>query len=818
MNNLLMLFLLFISIATNIFASKVQSLDNNIKQNIDNLAINLKYLLPKYKENQEEIPNILKLYYQNYEKINAFEILVNEKIVFSSYKDELNIFTLENETLPINIKNSPEKYEKDIVSSTNLVLGKLVVYFKNEINFTDEELAYLKNKRVLKIQNDSNLTPYNFNENGIEKGYSIDYMNLIANKLALQIDYKTGIWDDFLNMLENEQLDLMINVLKSKQREERFLFSNIPYLLLTPSMISRIGERDYHSFSQLEGKTIALVKGYHSYDRVKKEYPNVKIFPTENTLDMIKAVSEKKADVAYGLKDVLEYNINKHLISNLKIANNIDDEKFGFYFAYTKGNTLLKSIIAKAEKLISKNEIEELNNKWFKKISQVEHVSKDFLFSPEEINYLEKKKSIKMCVDPSALPYEGISKDGKYIGMISDIINQLNKNTNINFELNVTSNWNESLNLVKDKKCDILPFTAQTISRDKYLNFTQPYLKFPTVIATKDNEFFINSLDEIKDKKIGIVKDYALIELIKYHYPNIKIEEVKDTKEGLEKVSNNSIYAFLGSLPTVSYNRQKYNILNVKISGKIPEDLLGRIAIRNDELILQNILNKAINSLKDDDTERIKNKWITIVKEKNFNTKLLIQIISTLVFIFILIVMFLIYRSNLKLTLLNKKLEKLSQTDKLTSLYNRTKLDSILENELKIKKRYKTDLCLVIADIDFFKNINDTYGHTVGDIILKEFSSILSKNIRETDYIGRWGGEEFLIILSHVKSNEAKSITENLRKKIEETTFYNNIHVTASFGIYDCKDEDPTKCLSKADKALYEAKEANRNCVKIYED
>lgn len=193
-------------------------------------------------------------------------------------------------------------------------------------------------------------------------------MNLIANKLALRVEYIPGIWDDFLNMLENNQLDLMLNVLKSTKREERFLFSDIPYLLLSPAMITRIGERDYHSFSEIDGKTIALVKGYHSYDRVKKDYPNVKIFPTDNTLEMIKAVANKDADLAYGLRDVLEYNINKHLISNLKISNNIDDEKFGFYITFNKENEILKSIIYKAEKLISKSELEELNQKWFHKI------------------------------------------------------------------------------------------------------------------------------------------------------------------------------------------------------------------------------------------------------------------------------------------------------------------------------------------------------------------------------------------------------------------------------------------------------------------
>lgn len=816
-NFLLKLSIIFL-LVLDLYASKVEVLNNNISTNIDKLSNQLKYILPNYKESSNDISNLLNIYYQHYEKIQAFEIVLNNKTIYSSYKNSSDIFILKDEPLPIEIKKTPEIYEKDILSNDNKFLGRLIVYFKNEINFTQEELDYLKNKKILRVQNDSNLTPYNFNENGIAKGYSIDYMNLIANKLALRVEYIPGIWDDFLNMLENNQLDLMLNVLKSKQREERFLFSDIPYLLLSPAMITRIGEKDYHSFSEIDGKTIALVKGYHSYDRVKKDYPNVKIFPTDNTLEMIKAVVNKDADLAYGLRDVLEYNINKHLISNLKISNNIDDEKFGFYITFNKENEILKSIIYKAEKLISKSELEELNQKWFHKIMQTQFSGENHLFSKEEINYLNEKQNISICVDPNFLPYEQITKEGKYVGIVSDIVKQLSQNTNIKFQLNVTKLWNESFEMVKNKECDILPFAVQTNSREAFFNFTQPYLKFPIVIATKDNEFFINSLKDIENEKIAMIKDYALIEILKYKYPNINIVEVNNTKEGLEKVNKNEIYAFVDSLPSITYARQKNNIQNIRISGKISEDLLARIAVRNDEQILLNILNKAINSLKDEEKDRITTKWITIVKEKQFNAELLIKIVSSVVALFVFTIIFLIYRSNLKLNILNKKLEKLSQTDKLTSLFNRAKLDSILESELNVYKRYKEPLSLIIADIDFFKNVNDTYGHTTGDVILKEFAHVLSKNIRETDFIGRWGGEEFLIILPKAKENKALITAENLRVAVEKFNFHNNIKITASFGIYECKESNPTKCISKADKALYKAKNSNRNCVKSYSE
>ena len=814
---ILKLFLLFL-LTFKLCASNVEILNNNINNNLDSLTFQLKFLISDNEKNSDEITNLLKLYYQHFGNIEAIEIYHLKTPIHKSYKKDTEMIVLDHSSLPVDIYSFPQVLEKEILDENKTQIGKLIVYLKNEINFTKEELEYLKTKTLLKVQNDSNLTPYNFTENGIAKGYSIDYINLIANKLALKVEYTQGKWDDFMNQLENNELDMMLNVLKSKSREERFLFSDSPYLWLTPAMITRVGEKDFNSFSQLDGKTISLVKGYHSYDRVKKDYPNVNIYPVDNTLEMIKAVSEGKADVSYGLKDVLEYNINKHLITNLKITNNTDDDKFGFYFTFNKENELLKNIIYKAQNAISKKEIEELNQKWFKKISKTIKEGENFLLNKSELAFLETKKKITMCVDPNFLPYEKITHEGNYVGIIADIINQISKNTNIKFELISTKSFDESFNLVRDKSCDILPFAVQTTSRESLFNFTQTYLNFPIVIATKNSEFFISSLKELQDKRIGMIKGYALIELSKFYYPNLNIVEVKDTKEGLEKVNNSEIYGFIDTLPSITYEKERHNNLDIKISGKIPEEISAKIAIRKDEPILLDILNKSINSLKEEDKDRITNKWITIIRENQFNVELFIEVITVIVIIFISIIALLIYRSNIKLSALNKELKKLSQTDKLTSLYNRAKLDSILENEMKIIKRYKDFTSLAIIDIDHFKDINDTHGHNVGDIILKELATILKENIRETDYVGRWGGEEFLVILPRTNERNAVITAENLRKTIENHKFHNNIKVTASFGVCECKINNPTKCLIHADKALYNAKNSNRNCVRTYSE
>lgn len=793
-------------------------LKNNIKKNIDTLAYQLSFLTPNYQKNENQIKNLLKLYFENYKNIVAFEIKKDKTYLYSSYKKNERMILIKNTSLNNIFNKTKQFYKLDIKNEQNKEKYELIVYFKENIHFTKEELKYLQNKKILLVQNDSNLPPYNFNENGLPKGFSIDYMNLIANKLAIEVKYIQGNWDNFLNMLENNELDLMLNVLKSKEREEKFLFTQKPYASSELAMLTRIEHKDVHSFKELEGETMALVKGYHSYDRVEKDYPKINIYPTTNTYSMIEAVATKKADASYGLKTVLEYNINKHLFTNLKTMKNIDDKKLSFYITVNKENRVLKSIIEKAQKQITKKELEELKKKWFKiaKINEIK--SKNFLFTKKEISYLNQKKHINMCVDPNYLPYEYIDEKGNFIGIIANFINQLSKNSGINFNLIETSSWSESLNYLQKGLCDITPNTVETENREEHFIFTQSYFEFSNVIATKENEIFIDSIENIKDKKIGVIKNHYLAELLKSRYPNLNLVEMNNTLEGLKKIKSDEIYAFIDSFPSITYNLQNERINDIKISGKIEFSSKSKIAIRKDELILQSILNKAINSVSPNEKEALLNRWLTIIKEEKFNTDLLIKIVSYITAIALIIIILVIYRSNRKLSILNKKLEKASQTDKLTSIYNRAKLDMLLDMEFKNKKRYKKPLSLILADIDYFKKINDTYGHLIGDKILIEFSQILQKNIRETDFLGRWGGEEFLIIIPFSNEEEAMIQAEHLRNKIQNHLFTHNIKITASFGVYEVKNIPINKALSNVDKALYSAKKANRNCVKVYKE
>jgi diguanylate cyclase (GGDEF)-like protein len=165
-----------------------------------------------------------------------------------------------------------------------------------------------------------------------------------------------------------------------------------------------------------------------------------------------------------------------------------------------------------------------------------------------------------------------------------------------------------------------------------------------------------------------------------------------------------------------------------------------------------------------------------------------------------------------------KRVEELSITDQLTQLHNRMYLENSFHKEIKRAKRYNHSFAVIMLDIDHFKEVNDTYGHDVGDNVLITISKILSDHIRETDILGRWGGEEFLIISPHTNKSEAYALAEKLRIAIE--TYPINIigHKSCSFGVsvFDLQDETFKEVVKHADEALYIAKNSGRNCAVEY--
>ena len=429
------------------------------------------------------------------------------------------------------------------------------------------------------------------------------------------------------------------------------------------------------------------------------------------------------------------------------------------------------------------------------------------MFTDEQLHYLENKKELHLCVDPDWMPFESI-KDDEHIGITADVISKFRMQLPIPITLTPTKDWSGTLLMAKTRQCDILSLAANTMERSKYMNFTRPYIDLPVVLATKMDTLYIDDIAQVKDKKLGIVKNYAIGIQLRKKIPDINIVDVASITDGLARVESGELFGYIDNLMVIADSIQKDFTGMLKISSRLDENVKLAMASRNDEPQLNEILDELVKNLSEAELQASYNKWVAAVAndqpfDYGYAWKLLVIIILILSgYIF----------HYIKLKQLNASLLTLSITDKLTGLYNRVKTDQVIIEKKAELDRYGNELSVILLDIDFFKSINDNYGHLMGDSVLIEFAQIIKQNIRNTDYVCRWGGEEFLIVCANTGSKEAMLLANKLLDKIRTHSFSGVKSITASAGV-NCfsRDKSIEATVYDADQALYQSKENGRD-------
>ncbi|MBU0632866.1 diguanylate cyclase [bacterium] len=426
-----------------------------------------------------------------------------------------------------------------------------------------------------------------------------------------------------------------------------------------------------------------------------------------------------------------------------------------------------------------------------------------------ERKFLTSKGSLKLCVDPDWMPFEGI-KNGKHIGIAADFFNLIKQKSAVNMELYPTKSWQESMDAAKTRKCDILTLASSTPSRLKYMDFTDSYIKLPLVLATKIDKPYTYNFYALKDEKIGVVGGYAISEILRKKYPTMNVIDVKNIHEGLKMVERGEIYGYVDNLMVIAYTIQHDFTGLIKISARVNESVALAIGTRNDEPILHAIFEKLVHTVSEKEKQEIYNNWVSIEETKEMDYSFILKLIA----IMLLISSAYLYH-YFKLKKYSKELQRLSITDSLTGIYNRMKIDTVLQYQHDLYARYKAPCGVIMIDIDYFKEVNDRFGHQTGDYVLKQFAHILQTHVRVTDIIGRWGGEEFLIVCPNTEIDQTENIANHLKEKIAAYIFTNGVkHLTASFGV-SCFGNGKTidDIIIEADRALYLSKDSGRNQV-----
>lgn len=556
--------------------------------------------------------------------------------------------------------------------------------------------------------------------------------------------------------------------------------------------------------------------------------------------------------------------------------------------------------------------------------------------TPEEIKYLSKHPVIKLANDTKWEPFEFIDKHGVNRGIAAEYLKLFEKKFGMKFQPVIDKSWSEVVEMAKRDELDMYSCAVATSERKAYMNFTKPFLSFPMVLAAKEGMKFIDDYAQLNGRTVAVVKGYWSQEYLKNQYPGIHLLPVSSVKEGLDAVINGRAMAYSGNLAAINYAIRKYGLEGVRIIGQFDERFELAMGVQKDNPILFSIIQKALDSVTDEERQEIFNHWIKLEVVNKMDTQQLMEIGIPLSVIFMaLLVLVLIYayqktrqksyiheihelsyateidlktkeiiwasdsfaelsgyskdelvgmsylslaahamsdaakaaifqqvesgklwkgemqgrtRSGdsywVDLTLTpvkdifgkvtrvtatrvnitdKKRIEQLSLLDELTGLYNRRYFNETLEREVKRAHREQMPLALAMLDIDFFKSINDAYGHQHGDEVLKRISAKIKASFSRTDdCVFRIGGEEFMALAYVETFEQFEKHLHELCAQIESMEIENMsspFHkVTISIGavFLEVHELVETKTIMKqVDMLLYEAKSKGRNQVVV---
>ena len=693
------------------------------------------------------------------------------------------------------------------------------VSLASAVEFDPEEKAFLEKKTVIRVHNETDWPPFNFYQNGKPQGISIDVMDRICEISGLKIIYVTGpSWSEFMDMIVSGKLDVMLNINVLPERE-KFLQFTTPYSKsLTGLFVNKKNKRKYFSLNDLDGKTVAVPSGFDLEITVPKYHPNIKVLHVRDILECIEAVHSGKADAFLEEIGVTDYIMSQRMITDIRLAFQVSEKPFisSLAIAIPKANHLLYSVIQKSLNALPDEELHKIREKWLLNTNEIYEKSMVSL-TVKEKEYLFKNKVVNICVDPSWPPLDFITEKGVHSGLSADLIQLISERIGLKLNLIPTKTWEQSLQFIRDGKCNIIPLMNETMEAKSYIDFTEPYFSFTSVIAARKGTPFVGNYSELRGKKLALQAHFFITEHVRKHYPGIDIVEVENTREALNFVSQQKAFATIDSLPTVVNTIEAFALKNIKIVGSVPQKNSMKIGVQKGNKTLLSILNKGISSLSEEEKVWLYKKWFDIeVANKFFNRSLLykIGIAVCAIFLFLIWRQFTLKRYAGKLKILNEKLQYAATFDHLTKIFNRKSIEKRLKIEIQKTAISKEPLCLVILDIDHFKIINDSFGHLTGDTVLKQIANLVLKSIRKSDHFGRWGGEEFIIVLSNTGHKDAQRIMNALRVTISEHDFSLKRPVTVSMGVGQLhKKEKAASFLTRVDNSLYAAKKKGRNIV-----
>lgn len=700
-----------------------------------------------------------------------------------------------------------------------------------ELELTAAEQAWLDAHPVIRVGIDKHFSPYEWlDEDGQYLGIAADHMKLLEQRLGVDFEFvrANNSWAEVLDAARKGEVDIVSCVVRTKERDTYLNFSK-PYLSSVAVIISEQSRGYIGSLDRLSGKTVAIHKGHYTDEILQADYPDIRVIHTANIQQALQMVATGRADAFVGDATAAGYAMKQEGLLNLSFAGQIAYHS-EFRVGVLHRHAELSSIIDKALNSITKAEYAAIYDHWhglqippgigLKKLAIYGsaglflillfaywnyrlRISKKAFRGSEEAHRQSEKRFKNLVDTTNGIVWEADAESFVFTYMSDNTERILGYSTAEWMQRNF---WQEHI-YDEDREWAIKFCAEQTTLKNNF-DFEYRFVtKAGDIVWLKDIVSVVVERDKPRWLR-GITLD---------------VTEIKKA-DLLIKQSEQRFRELIESLPAIAvqgYDQDRkvvyWNDASTALYGYTREEVLGR---KLEDLIIPDDMREKVIR----DHQYWLKSGITIpageleLKHKNGQ---LIPVFSSFVMLNKGLdkgEMFCIDISLAEQKRVTKELIYMANYDSLTQLPNRRTFLDRLRQQIKKAKRSNSRVALMLLDLDHFKEVNDTLGHDIGDLLLKETAHRLKDCVRDTDTVARLGGDEFTIILGDLGLGN-NSVIERIARAILQklaTPFslkQENVYVSCSIGItlYPHDSSDIDVLLKNADQAMYDAKEIGRN-------
>jgi diguanylate cyclase (GGDEF)-like protein len=660
---------------------------------------------------------------------------------------------------------------------------------------------------------------------GTYGGFAVKFCDLLTELFGIRFVLETHEWDDLIAQLDSQSVDFTGELTPTDERLKKYAMT-LPIAERLLRIFTRADSDKIQTEADLEGLTIAFLEDTITAESIRKlyrvsfnsvevaDYPTVAKMLEEGKVDAF--IEEAVADPAFDDYDFIRSQIIFSMVhspvsmttANRELKPIID--VVNKYIAHTTdiAEAVLFGLYQEGDFAYAKNKLEKL-------------------LTNEEKAYIknlkDRKEKIRVAFEQDGYPTNFYNdKEKKHQGIADEVMAEISKLIDVEFEYVHSENfvWADLYDKVKSGEVPMMAQLLKSEPRQEYFIWSAvPYARSYYAIMSKTSLPNKASF-QIARYSIGALRKSVYTDMYRDLFPGstrlTEYDTITDCLDALERGEVDLLMASEYMLIAQAHYREKAGF---KINLRLSTPMDSYFGFHKDETVLCSIISKAQQFVQ---TEMIGDHWVSRTfdySQKQAEERMMfMRIFAGVVSLLLAASVFLLMRT----VMLDKKLKEIASKDALTDIFNRRYFMELAAVQIERAFRTNSPCFIVIYDLDHFKMVNDKFGHLAGDKVLRETTQRVKMAIRPYDLFGRYGGEEFILLMSDVSEKDALNAVERLRQTVcKSPVDFEDIQipVSASFGITAVSSSNDMELATKhADEALYRAKKSGRNRVAIHRE